>query len=229
MRGKALVIGNSDGIGLATTKELLKQGWKVVGVSRSESPIQDPPYEHILAEVQDAGYSAKLKSVLENHGPIDVCIFCAGIGKMLDLSNMEDEVRILEVNLLGMVKTASCVIPLMVKRGKGHFIGISSVADELVSAEAPSYHASKAGFSNYLEGLALAAKPRGVHVSNIRFGFVDTKMAKGDVKPFMMGVERATRHLLSCIEKKPVRYTAPLFVIPLVKFRSLMLRLSVIL
>jgi short-subunit dehydrogenase len=227
VKGKALVIGNSDGIGLATTGELLKQGWKVVGISRSDSPIHDPLYQHIVAEVQDAEYSGRLKSVLENHGPIDLCIFCAGIGEMLDLSNMEDEVKILEVNLLGMVKTASCVIPLMVKRGKGHFLGISSVADELVSAEAPSYHASKAGFSNYLEGLALAVRPRGVHVSNVRFGFVDTKMAKGDVKPFMMGVERATQHLLTCIEKKAVRYTAPWFVIPLVKFRSLMLRLSI--
>jgi short-subunit dehydrogenase len=229
VRGKALLIGNSDGIGLAATRELLKQGWKVVGISRSDSPIQDPSYEHIVAEVQDAEYSGKLKSLLEKDEPLDLCIFCAGIGEMLDLSNMEDEVKILEVNLLGMVKTASCVIPLMVKRGKGHFIGISSVADELVSAEAPSYHASKAGFSNYLEGLALALKSRGVHVSNVRFGFVDTKMAKGDVKPFMMGVERAAQHLLTCIEKKSVRYTAPWFVSPLVKFRSLMLRLSIIL
>ena len=228
MRGKALLIGNSDGIGLAATRELLRQGWKVVGISRSDSPIQDPSYEHIVGKVQDAKYSEKLKSVLEKHKPIDLCIFCAGIGEALDPCHMEGEVKILEVNLLGMVKTASCVIPLMVKRGKGHFIGISSVADELVSAEAPSYHASKAGFSNYLEGLALALRRRGVYVSNMRFGFVDTKMAKGDVKPFMMGVERATRHLLSCIEKKPVRYTAPWFVIPLVKFRSLMLRLSIL-
>jgi short-subunit dehydrogenase len=228
VRGKALLIGNSDGIGLAATRELLKRGWKIVGISRSESPIQDPYYEHIVAEVQEAEYSRTLKLALAKDEPVDVCIFCAGIGEILDLSNMEDEVKILEVNLLGMVKTASCVIPLMVKRGKGHFIGISSVADELLSAEAPSYHASKAGFSNYLEGLALALKPRGVYVSNIRFGFVDTKMAKGDIKPFMMGVERATQHLLSCIEKKPIRYTAPWFVIPLVKFRSLMLRLSII-
>jgi len=227
VQGKALLIGNSDGIGLTTTEELLKRGWKVVGISRSDSPIQDPSYEHIVAEVQNAEYSGRLKSVLEKHEPIDLCIFCAGIGEVLDPSNMEGEVKILEVNLLGMVKTASCVIPLMVKRGKGHFIGISSVADELVSAEAPSYHASKAGFSNYLEGLALALKQRGVHVSNMRFGLVDTKMAKGDIKPFMMGVERAAQHLLSCIEKKPVRYTAPWFVTPLVKFRSLMLRLSI--
>ena len=147
---------------------------------------------------------------------------------MLDLAHMEGEAEIVNVNLLGMVKTASCLIPMMVKRGEGHFIGLSSVADEMLSPEAPSYHASKAGFSNYLEGLALALRPKGVYVSNVRFGFVDTKMAKGDVKPFMMGVDRAVQHLLTCIEKKPVRYTAPWIVIPLVRFRRWMLRLKIL-
>jgi short-subunit dehydrogenase len=228
MNGKALLIGNSDGIGLATTTELLKREWKVIGISRSESPIEDPSYEHIVADVKNDEYPELVKSVIEKAGPVEVCVYCAGIGEMLDLSFMEGEVEIFTVNLLGMVKTASCVIPLMVKRGQGHFIGLSSMADELLSPEAPSYHASKAGFSNYLEGLALALRPKGVYVSTIRFGFVDTKMAKGDVKPFMMGVERAAQHVLSCIEKKPVRYTAPWIAIPLVRFRSWMLRLSIL-
>jgi len=223
--GRALIIGNSDGIGLAATIELRKRGWKVVGISRSESIIKDPSYKHIVADVQDEEFVGRLNSILEK-GPIDLCIFCAGIGELLDISNMEPEVGIFNVNLMGMVKTASCVIPPMVQNGQGHFIGLSSVADEMLSPEAPSYHASKAGFSNYLEGLALALKPRGVTVSNVRFGFVDTKMAKGDVKPFMMGVDRAARHLLKCIDKKPIRYTAPWIVIPLVKFRGWIMRLS---
>jgi len=225
--GRALIIGNSDGIGLAATIELRKRGWTVVGVSRSESVIKDSSYEHIVADVQDEKFVSHLKSILER-GPIDLCIFCAGIGELLDISNMEPEVGIFNVNLTGMVKTASCVIPLMVKKGQGHFIGLSSVADEMLSPEAPSYHASKAGFSNYLEGLALALKSKGVSVSNVRFGFVDTKMAKGDVKPFMMSADRAVRHLLKCIDKKPIRYTAPWIVIPLVKFRGWIMRLSVL-
>jgi short-subunit dehydrogenase len=194
MSAKALIIGNSDGIGLATTMALLERGWKIAGISRSASPIDNPAYEHIVTEVQSEAYRTQLKSVVEKGAPMDLCIFCAGIGEKLDLSYMDREAEIIHVNLLGMVKTAAVVIPMMVKRGKGHFIGISSVADELLSAEAPGYHASKAGFSNYLEGLALALRPKGVHVTNLRFGFVDTKMAKGDVKPFMMGVDRAARH-----------------------------------
>jgi short-subunit dehydrogenase len=157
-------------------------------------------------------------------GPLDLCIYFVGIGELIDPLDMSEEPKIIDVNLTGMVRTAAAVIPQMVKRGQGHFIGVSSLADELLSAEAPSYHASKAGFSNYLGGLALALKPKGVHVTNVRFGFVDTKMAKGDVKPFMMSVEKAVDHLESCIRIKPVSYTAPKFAIPLIKFRKLMMR-----
>jgi hypothetical protein len=51
-------------------------------------------------------------------------------------------------------------------------------------------------------------------------------MAHGDVKPFMMSLDQAVNHLMRCIDKKPVRYTAPKIVIPLVKFRKWMLNLQ---
>ena len=223
----ALIIGNSDGIGLNITKELLKKEWEVTGISRSKSPVEAPFYKHMVIDVQQDMYVEKLKTIVQNNNPIDLCIYCAGIGELLDIANMEKDITIFEVNLIGLVKTVSIVIPGMLKRGIGHFIGLSSVADKMLSLEAPSYHASKAGFSNYLEGLALALKPMGVNVTNVRFGFVDTKMAKGDVKPFMMTVEDANKHLLSCIEKRPMRYTAPKIVIPLVKLRSIMLGLKI--
>jgi len=222
----AILIGNSDGIGLAFSRELLKQDWGVLGISRSKSPLENPSYQHIVAEVQLEDYQLKLRNLLENVTTVDLCIYFVGIGELLDLSQMENEQKIVEVNLMGIVKTACVVIPAMIQAGRGHFVGISSVADELVSGEAPSYHASKAGLSNYLEGLALAVKPHGVAVSNVRFGFVDTKMAKGEVKPLMMSVDRAVQHLLICMEKKPVRYTAPKIAIPLVKFRRWIMRLS---
>ena len=225
MKRKALLIGNSDGIGLAATKELLENGYEVVGVSRSESSLEAESYRHYVAEVQATDYADRLKSILADAKVVDLCIYCAGIGELLDPYDMHGETEVFEVNLMGMIRTVCCVIPMMVERGEGHFIGLSSVADEMLSPEAPSYHASKAGFSNYLESLALALRPKSVHVTNVRFGFVNTKMAKGDRRPFMMSVERAVEHLMTCIEKKPGRYTAPWFVTPLVRFRDFMLRL----
>jgi short-subunit dehydrogenase len=222
---RALMIGNSDGIGLAATRRLLAADWNIIGISRSESPINNPQYRHLVSDVGNDRYQEILDDLLLEYS-FELCIYFAGIGKLLDLKDMRDEPRIVDVNLTGMVKTAAAIIPRMVDMGKGHFIGISSLADDLLSAQAPSYHASKAGFSNYLGGLAPALKPKGVFVTNVRFGFVDTKMAKGDVKPLMMSVEKAVDHLQTCIEKKPVRYTAPRMAVPLVKFRKLMMRLA---
>ena len=225
MQPKAMLVGNSDGIGLAATRRLLAAGWDIIGISRSESQLTSKSYHHRVADVSDSKYS-ELIGELVLKGSLDLCIYFAGIGELLNLLDMSGEARIIDVNLTGMVRTAAAVIPQMVKRGQGHFIGVSSLADELLSSEAPSYHASKAGFSNYLGGLSLALKPKGVYVTNVRFGFVDTKMAKGNVKPFMMSVEKAVDHLELCIKKKPVCYIAPKIAIPLIKFRKLMMKLG---
>ena len=106
------------------------------------------------------------------------------------MNDLSGEPRVFGVNLLGGVETAAIVLPSMIGAGHGHFVGLSSIGDG-VSREAPSYSASKAGLSSYLEGMALALRPRGVRVTNLRLGFVDTKMAKAKVRPFMMTTERA--------------------------------------
>ncbi len=225
MHQKALLIGNSDGIGLTMTKRLLESGWTVTGISRSDSPINDPAYRHVISDVAAGNYPEIIEAALLDGAP-DLCIYFAGIGELLDLHDMQKEAIIFNVNLMGMVKTAAGIIPAMVERRSGHFIGISSMADELLSAEAPSYHASKAGFSNYLEGLSLSLRPQGVFVTNVRFGFVDTKMAKGDTKPFMMTVGKAADHIERCMLKKPAHYSAPKIAIPLIKLRKTMMRFA---
>ena len=205
-------------------KRLLAKGWSVIGVSRSPSPVAGPTYQHHVADVSDGKYMT-LIGELGASERIDLCIYCAAIGGPLDPMDMTTEAQVMDVNLTGMVRTAAGVVPHMVRRGQGHFIGISSLADELISAEAVSYCASKAGFSSYLRSLALALKPKGVYVTNVRFGFVDTKMAKSDYKPFMMSVEKAVDHVERCIAKKPARYSAPWIMLPFLKVVKLVMKL----
>ena len=102
-------------IGLALTASLLEQGYTAIGISRSASNINHPRYEHITARVQDEGYSTKVRSVLEQDEPLDLCVYCTGIGEFLDVESMQQEVEIVHVNLLGMVQTAALVIPTMVR------------------------------------------------------------------------------------------------------------------
>jgi NAD(P)-dependent dehydrogenase (short-subunit alcohol dehydrogenase family) len=205
---RVLIIGNSDGIGLALTRLLLAAGRPVVGVSRSPSPIADAGYEHHVADImQRDSYRAALQAAFGVD--VESCVFCAGIGDAIDLEDMSGEAQIFDVNLTGAVIAAVEIVPQMVKRGRGHFVGLSSLSDDFINAAAPSYSASKAGLSSYLHGLARAVQPHGVSVTNIRFGFVDTKMAKADSRPFMISAEKAAELVQRCLRTKPVRYTYP--------------------
>ncbi len=206
---RALVIGNSDGIGLALTRRLLACGWAVTGGSRRASPIDDASYDHSVLDVAAPGYAETLRALAARSRPFELCVYCAGIGDLLDVRDLSREADVFRVNLVGAVDTASVVLPPMLAAGRGHFVALSSIGDEMLSADAPAYAASKAGLSSYLAGLALAMRPRGVHVSNVRFGFVDTKMAKSKVKPMMISPTRAADVVMRCLERKPARVTYP--------------------
>ncbi|MBU0504534.1 MAG: SDR family NAD(P)-dependent oxidoreductase [bacterium] len=83
MKKTAIVIGNSDGIGLNLSKALLKQGWNLIGLSRSPSPIQNVSYKHILINVESQEYSNNLEAQVNMCASIDLCVYCAGIGEKL--------------------------------------------------------------------------------------------------------------------------------------------------
>jgi NAD(P)-dependent dehydrogenase (short-subunit alcohol dehydrogenase family) len=224
---RALVVGASDGIGLAVARRLLADGWDVLSVSRRASPIAHERHHAKVLDVRDATYRAELAAFVDEPSPalLDVCIYCAGIGDVLDVETMQPEHDVFAVNLLGAVATGEVVLARMVKAGRGHFLALSSLADVLISDRTPSYAASKAGLSSWLSGMALAMKPRGVTVTNVRFGFVDTKMAKSPAKPFMMSVERAVRHVVRAIEKRPLRLSRPFAMVLLVSLLARLLRI----
>ncbi len=206
MNKRALIVGNSDGIGLEFTRRLLQAGWDVTGVSRRSVNIEHEWYRHAVVDVASPAFRAELSKLCE--APFGLCVYCAGVGELFDPAALESDVATVHVNFLGMVQTAAAVIPAMVAARHGHFIGLSSIGDG-VSPEAPAYSASKSGVSAYLEGLALALRPHGVYVSNVRFGFVDTKMAKSPVKPMMISVDRACAVLARVVRERPAVVSYP--------------------
>ena len=207
---RVLLIGNSDGIGLETTKRLLATGYMVSGISRSASPVGHDAYTHIVHDVAATDYADILRRVTEAQGPFDICIYCAGIGEFFDATRIQADVRVFEVNLLGAVRTAEVLVPAMLASGGGHIVVLSSQAAQLLSPQAPSYSASKAALSSYFEGLGLALRHRRIYITNLRLGFVDTKMAKSSKRPFLMTPERAADVVLYALEKRPLRLTRPL-------------------
>lgn len=207
---RALIIGNSDGIGLGLTRRLLRDGWTVAGVSRSQSPVEAEGYRHVVCDVTSGRYPAELADLVRRCEGFDLCVYCAGIGEGFDPDDLSTESTVFAVNLMGALRTVEVVVSDMISAGRGHFIGLSSLADALVNPGSPSYSGSKAGLSCYLRGLAVALRGRGVHVTNLRFGFVETKMAKGPVRPMMISVDRAVEVVVRCVRKRPVQRSYPL-------------------
>lgn len=206
----ALVIGASSGIGLAFARRLVDRGWTVIGLARRPSPLASERYTHVLGDVTASDYRATLARALEGHA-LDVCLYATGIGHELDLAAPSHETATFATNLLGLVATAEVVLPRMVAARAGHFLGLSSQADRLIDDRAPSYAASKAGVSSYLEGLAFACRPHGVAVTNVRFGFVDTAMSStAEVRPFLISAERAAQIVERALVRRPIRVTRPL-------------------
>jgi short-subunit dehydrogenase len=206
--GRALIVGNSDGIGLAVTRRLLAEGWTITGLSRRASPLADPRYRHTVADVGAGDYRARVADLLTSGSPFDACIYCAGIGELFDPDHLERDADVVRVNLVGAVETAAAILPSMIAARRGHFVALSSIGDG-ISPEAPSYAASKAGLSSYLGGLALALRPTGVAITNVRFGFVETKMAKARVRPFIISPDAAAAVVVRALRRRPARLTHP--------------------
>lgn len=211
MTQNILIIGNSDGIGAAVTRTLVAQRERVVGISRSASPLGPDGPKHVVQDVSALEYPDRLRHIIAEEGPFAACIFCAAIGSELKLPDLSNEAHVIEVNLTAMVRTLAILLPGWLKEGHGHFIGLSSLADDFYNTDAPSYTASKAGFSNYLVSMALKLKSQNVQITNIRFGFVDTKLPKASWKPLMMTPDHAATHVIRCLKTKPMQLSVPKF------------------
>jgi NAD(P)-dependent dehydrogenase (short-subunit alcohol dehydrogenase family) len=100
----------------------------------------------------------------------------------------EDWQRILEVNLLAAVRLDRAFIPGMIERKSGVVIHISSIAHRLPFSDSiVAYAAAKAALTTYSKGLAKSVAPKGVRVTTISPGFIETSGAKGMIANISKG------------------------------------------
>jgi short-subunit dehydrogenase len=206
---RTLVIGNSDGIGAVVVELLVAKGHRVIGVSKSASRFAHSAFRHEVHDVTAPSYVELLGRLVIEEGMFDACIYCAGIGSALELPDLSREAHVIDVNLTAMVRTVAALAPQWLREGRGHFVGLSSLSDVLYNADAPSYSASKAGFTNYLLSIERPFRRSGVAVTNVRLGFVDTKLARAAVRPLMMTPLAAAEHVVRVLETRPAQVSVP--------------------
>lgn len=208
---KAIVIGASSGIGKALTCVLAKHGYEVGLMARrtellealkNEIPTKSYVSHIDLNKLPDA--IEKLRNMIQTMQGIDLVVINSGTGFLNPELDWSKEQQTLDVNVYGFCALAGEVYKSFAKQGHGHLVGISSIGALRGNPIAPAYNASKAFMSNYLEGLRKKAfqEKLPIIVTDIKPGFVDTDMAKGEGKFWVATPQKAAEQIFSAIIKQ---------------------------
>lgn len=213
---KIIIIGATSGIGYALAKLYAQSGWRV-GVTGRRLECLEELYSHapdrILYRQHDVmaeGQIAVVEDLMAEMGGADVIVYNSGVGIFNKHLDYAPEYQTIRVNVAGFVETATWAYRYFRANGGGHIVGVSSVAAIRGTGTAPAYAASKAFMASYMEGLRQKAHrdKKGVCITDIRPGFVDTPMTKQNKGMFWVTTpERAALQMKAAIEaKKRVAY-----------------------
>ncbi len=211
IRRKAIVIGASSGIGKALAVLLGREGYEVGLAARrlellheaqKEIPARTIVKRIDVSKTEEARHL--LAEFIEEMGGADLIVVNAGILFNNQDFEWEKEKATIEINALGFAAMAHGAMEYFLKEGKGHLVGISSISAIRGEGDSPSYSASKAFASNFLEGLRVKAfvEKKEICVTDIQPGWVDTEMAKGEETFWMASPERAAEQIYSAIKNK---------------------------
>ncbi len=193
---KAIVVGASSGIGHEVARILIHDGWYVGVVARRESLLKSlrdlapNRVTSMVCDIKSPDAPSCIEELIKSIGGIDLYFHAAGIG----LQNLELESQIeldtVNTNVVGFCRLLDFVFCYMKSNGGGHIAVISSIAGTKGLGPAPSYSASKAFQSTYIQALEQLAN--GLHLpinfTDIRPGFVDTPLIAGSKFPMKMPV-----------------------------------------
>lgn len=214
MEKNAIIIGASSGIGKSLAEILSREGYEL-GLASRRLPllqeIKDSLTNEVFIQKMDVSNAPEAQEQFEKlvnkMGDIDLVIISAGMGHLNPELDSVLEIQTIDTNVHGFVMIAIAAFRHFQKHGKGHLVGISSIAALRGNASAPAYNASKAFMSNYLEGLRLKALKNNldIAVTDVRPGFVDTPMAQGDGLFWVCSPEKAAEQIVQAVSRKKSR------------------------
>jgi short-subunit dehydrogenase len=174
--GHAIVVGASSGIGLAIAKRLKQDGYRVSGLSRRVASDEAVHASFACDLLARGDLERALGDATRGRAAPEVLVFAAGhpaMGRTLDVPAEEGR-RAFEINFWGLDGAVRHVLPLMLARGKGNILAISSIG-ALHSLPFEAYYgASKAAVVRYMGSLDRETRHLGVRAKCLGVGFVDT-------------------------------------------------------
>lgn len=190
----ALVTGAARGIGLATARLFLQEGWQVAlldidaaTLDQAMAAIGEP--ERTLALPCDVSDAAALTQAFEHlaarFGRLDALVNNAGtaVFKPLLETTLEDWQRVMAVNLTGPFLATQLAAPLMSEAGGGAIVNITSISGLRASTLRVAYGTSKAALAHLTKQQAAELASLNIRVNSVAPGPVDTAMAKAVHSP----------------------------------------------
>ncbi|MEU2356269.1 SDR family oxidoreductase [Streptomyces misionensis] len=173
-----LVTGGSRGLGKALVEELYERGAaKVYATARDPRSVTHPDAVPLALEVTDP---ASVAAVAARTPDVTVLINNAGISlgahSLLD-APLDDVRREFETNFYGPLLVTRALVPVIERNGGGHLLNVHSVLSWL--GIAGSYSATKAALWSQTNSLRLELRPRGIEVTGLHVGYIDTDMTSG--------------------------------------------------
>jgi short-subunit dehydrogenase len=207
---KVIIIGATSGIGKELALCYLKAGHKVGITGRRMNLLQEIKQQYPSQtemecfDVMGNENIRHLQNLIEKLGGMDVFVYNSGTADVHKELNEQNEMTTTKTNVLGFVELTASAFNYFVKQGHGQIAATSSIASNRGNGWVPSYSASKAYMSNYMEALLIKAQrlKKNIAVTDIQPGFVDTAMAKGDGQFWVAPVEKAGKQIFEAIEKR---------------------------
>lgn len=181
MKKVALVTGASSGIGEASVRRLLAEGFEVYAAARRMERMQ--PLAILGARIlpldvcDDASMVSAVETILVSTGRIDVLLNNAGYGAYGALEDvpMSEARRQVEVNLFGLARLIQLVTPTMRTQRSGVILNVSSIGGKIHEPFGAWYHATKFAVEGLSDCLRMELEPFNVHVVVIEPGGIKTE------------------------------------------------------
>ncbi len=201
------IVGASSGIGRATASALYRKGARVFVSARQNAALAQFEREHPgavalpldVTEPEAAGFALARIQQLTGQAP-DLALYCAGHYKpqRADAFDLREMQRHLDVNYVGVLHWLDALLPELLRTGRGHIGLVGSVAAYRGLPMSLAYGPTKAALNNLAECLYLDLQPRGIGVSIINPGFVDTPLTAQNefAMPQLITPEEAAEEIL---------------------------------
>jgi short-subunit dehydrogenase len=184
----ALVTGGSSGIGQALSVRLVASGARVFAAGRNENALAALSGAiPMVADLAEPSAPERLaRQVLDAAGRVDLLVNNAGCGNAGLLAEQSPAVldQLLTVNLRAPIQLTRAVLPGMLEQGGGGLVFVTSIAGRLGVREEAVYAAAKAGLDVFAESLRFEVAGRGIGVTVVVPGVVDTPFFDRRGRPY---------------------------------------------